>query len=96
MAGLLAQTVTAPGPSVFSLSAGTFVVGKVFVQLMPETTARKRGARRSLLPRVRIPRSNPDQILFKAIERRQIAVVHLGPRNAVITGIDSNDTPRVR
>lgn len=61
MAGLLAQTVTAPGPSVFSLSAGTFVVGNVFVQLMPDTTARKRGVRRSLLPRVRIPvQPGPD------------------------------------
>jgi hypothetical protein len=78
MAGLLAQTVSTPGPSVFSLLAGTFVVGIVFVQLMPETTARKRGARRSLLPECGSPfKPGPDFVW--AIERRQIAVVHLGP-----------------
>lgn len=55
MAGLLAHTMTTPGPMVFSLLAGTFVAGIALVQLTPETTARKPGARKSLLPHVRVP-----------------------------------------
>lgn len=55
MAGLLAQMMAAPGPMVFSLLTGIFVAGIVLVQLTPETTVRKKGARKSLLPQVRVP-----------------------------------------
>lgn len=54
-AGILAQTVTHAGPVVWFVLAAIMVLGTLFTLVTPETSARKPGALRSLVPSASLP-----------------------------------------
>lgn len=68
-AGAVAQWVSAPVPTVFTVLAATFGAGIILTLLTPETSPRRPGELKSLIPRPAIPRQ------FRADFRALVPVI---------------------